>query len=87
MAFTCVSSSIWNLLSDAAERLRVRGESLATLQIGFIPDYHYLVWGFFLFFAEKKKELFFNHKFSVYHGSVQLLLDLYLLALDLYPKR
>lgn len=49
MAFTCVSSSIWNLLSDAAERLRARGQSLATLQIGFIPDYHYLVWVFFFF--------------------------------------
>lgn len=57
MAFTCVSSSIWNLLSDAAERLRARGESLATLQIGFIPDYHYLVWFFFVFcfFLKKKK--------------------------------
>lgn len=59
MAFTCVSSSIWNLLSDAAERLRARGESLATLQIGFIPDYHYLVWFLvsFVFFLKKKKKV------------------------------
>lgn len=76
-------------MSAAAERISAGGQNLATLQVGFIPDYDYLVWvlffGFF-FFPEKKGRFFFNHKFSVCRGSVQLLLDLYLLALDLYPK-
>lgn len=53
MAFTCVSSSIWNLLSAAAESFSAEEQILETLQVGFIPDYPYLVG---LGFSKKKKK-------------------------------
>lgn len=56
MAFTCVSSSIWNLLSAAAESLSAGEQSLETLQVEFISDYHCLV--VFVFFQKKKKKGF-----------------------------
>lgn len=48
-------------MSAAVERISAGGQNVATLQVGFIPDYDYLVWvlffGFF-FFPEKKMEVF-----------------------------
>jgi len=89
-AFTCVSSSIWNLLCTAADSLSPAGQNLETaqLQVGFIPDDHLGLGGFFAFFfnLKNKKMLFIHHNLGVYHGSVQLLVDLYLLAVGLFPK-
>lgn len=56
MAFACISSSFWNLLPAAAENLSAGEQILETLQVGFIPDYHYLV---VLGFSKKKKGLVF----------------------------